>query len=169
MCSGRPVFLLVDNHDHPQRASNGNEKITNILYDHLIAPLGYISHQFWCRGILLGQATPAELRLRCGGRDIWSVFAEDCSRDDRLATAFGLTKAEIHHLCITFGVPAVEKEIFASLTGHRFCDSLEERVYCTKDVLNFLRRQPSLADRTYIDCYAATREQRMNGLSRSTV
>ncbi|KAF9025130.1 hypothetical protein BDZ89DRAFT_1068508 [Hymenopellis radicata] len=158
-----PVFLIVDNYDSAQRASNGERQITDILYDHFVVPLSHICDQFIRCGIILGQANPAQLRQHCG-RDIWTVLGDDRSRDYRLATAFGLTRSEIRHLCITFGVSGVEKEIFASLTGHCFCNQVKETMYCTKDVLDFLRRQPSLANRTYIDNVAATKEQLWNGL-----
>ncbi|KAF8918526.1 hypothetical protein CPB85DRAFT_1280186 [Mucidula mucida] len=166
--AGLPVFLVVDNYDSAQRASNGDSQITHILSEHFVSPLRHFSGKFIHRGIVVGEATPTELRQRCG-YDIWTSLGEDRSGDYRLATAFGFTRSEIRHLCITFGIPGVEKEIFASLAGHRFSDHVQESVYCTKDVLDFLRRQPGLANRTYLDCYFATKEQLWNGMSSTTV
>ncbi len=168
MDAGLPVFLVVDNYDFAQCASNGDSQITHILSEHFVSPLRHFSDKFIRRGIIVGEATPTELRQRCG-YDIWTSLGEDRSGDYRLATAFGLTKSEIRHLCITFGIPGVEKEIFASLAGRRFSDHVQENVYCTTDVLDFLRRQPGLANRTYIDRHSATKEQLWNGMSSTTV
>ncbi|KAF9032320.1 hypothetical protein BDZ89DRAFT_1037164 [Hymenopellis radicata] len=140
-----PVYLIVDDYDYPQRASNGDHAITHITLQDFVLPLQEIRRSLAMPSVFFGQENPSKLAARSGGWDIWSGIGVDCSGEFHIEATFGLTKAEIRELCRVLGVAGMERQIYETLLAQ--CGDLYDTpLYSTRDVMVFLAEQPDKRD-----------------------